>query len=100
MHTEEVGVAIQSQPNQVYDVLFPQDKTETFANASSVAPAIVQDVIIPLEIPGGMEAGAMSDELQAVAVAVHSIAVPPTENAYAETVKTESPKVQNIAKRM
>lgn len=99
MHTEEEGLAIESQPNQVYDYLFPDEKVDKYASASSAAPVVVQDVVVPLNIPGRMEATALSDELQEAAATIHNVSIAPTENAYVEITKQESPKVKNIAKR-
>lgn len=99
MHTEEEGLVIESQPHRVYNYLFPEDKVDKFANASSAAPAVVQDVVVPLLIPNKLEASAMSDELQAATAAIHNVAIPPTENAYAETANATGPKSKNIAKR-
>lgn len=99
MHTEEAGIPIESKPNQVYDYLFPEDKVEKFANASSAAPAVVQDVIIPLSLPPRMEASAMSDQLEAIVAMVQSAIVQPSNSIFADTTKSDRPKVNNFAKR-
>lgn len=99
MHTEEEGLVIESQPNCVYNYLFPEDKADQLTSASSAAPAVVQDVLIPLTIPTKMHESVMSDELQAASVAIHDVAITPTENAYSEVTKGSKPKVQNFAKR-
>lgn len=99
MHTEEIGLAMDSQPNRVYNYLFPDAKTEHFLDVGSAAPAIMQDVVIPVGVPDNMQADAMSDEMKEATISVQNVDILPPESTFNDSVlKKDVVKVKNVAK--
>lgn len=99
MHTEETGLAMDSQPKRVYNYLFPDANVEHFIEVGSAAPAIMQDIMIPVGVPANMQAEAMSDEMKNATISVQNVNILPPESSFADSVlKKDVVKVKNVAK--
>lgn len=99
MHTEETRAGLESQPALMYQVLFPEVQDATMMTVNSVAPAPLQDVLVPNQLPDQFHVqGANNTEVQAAITSVETTGeIKPAGNAFVETAG-EKP-IKNTARR-
>ncbi|KRT83158.1 hypothetical protein AMK59_3909, partial [Oryctes borbonicus] len=99
MFTEESKLGLESQPAEMYDLLFPEKRDGTMMTVNSVAPAPLQDILVPHQLPENFHATGATPEIQ---TAISTVEVKgdskPSGNAFCETAG-EQTKIKNIARR-
>ncbi|KAF2884512.1 hypothetical protein ILUMI_21657 [Ignelater luminosus] len=97
MHTEERGLDMEAPPSNVYNYLFPDSKNELVIKISSVAPAPLQNVVVPVDVPPDLHAAGVTPEIQNIVKYTNSHMLP-VDNIYEKSVlKTDKavPKLNN-----
>lgn len=99
MHTEEIGVTLGTKPVQMYNFLFPEERTEEVINVSNVAPNPLEDAVVPLMVASQLQVQGVTHEVTVAAEEItKEYETPPADDIYTEqVVKREGPRVQNVA---
>lgn len=94
MHTEERGLTMASSPAHMYNYLFPNEAAGPLIGISSVAPAPLQDVVIPTSTPRGLVKKGITREVEQAAETSKR-----DENLPVADIFGGSPNISNIATR-
>ncbi|GLV39955.1 hypothetical protein CBL_10851 [Carabus blaptoides fortunei] len=96
MEGEEKGItATTKSPKKTYDALFPMLEDEPIVEISSVSPAPLQDIMVPLGEADTEDIAIVTEEIEQVASISEEI---PTGDLYAETVaKTQEDIAEEVA---
>lgn len=100
MHTEERGLTMASSPAHMYNYLFPNEDADPLIAISSVAPAPLQDVVVPTSTPRGLVKKGITREVEQAAETSKRDQNLPVADIFSQSVLQKgSPNISNIASR-
>ena len=101
MHTEEAGIQMGAPPSQMYGYLFPDAKAQEVVDVRSVAPAPLQDVMVPAQLPRSFFDAVTSQDVERALEAAQLVGGPkPSGNVFTERTSASSAlPARNVAKR-
>lgn len=100
MHTEETGIQMGAPPSQMYGYLFPDVKAPEVVDVRSVAPAPLQDVMVPAQLPESFYDAVTSQDVEKALEMAQQVAGPkPSSNVFTVKSLDCGHPVRNVAKR-